>query len=183
MTTALLLMDFQVAILDRAGVGSDVVDRANAAADAARAGGLPVIFVKLGFRAGHPEIAGSNKIFSALAAGGRFGPDDPGSALDPRLDPAPADLVVVKRRVSAFSGSDLELLLRARGITSLALCGVATSGVVLSTLRQAADLDYELTVLEDACFDPDAEVHRVLIEKVFPRQAAVDAAAAWCDRW
>jgi nicotinamidase-related amidase len=51
------------------------------------------------------------------------------------------------------------------------VCGIATSGVVLSTLRQAADLDYRLTVLADGCGDGDPEVHRVLTEKVFPRQA------------
>jgi len=59
------------------------------------------------------------------------------------------------------------------------LCGIATSGVVLSTLRQAADLDYRLTVLRDACADAEAEVHRVLTEKVFPRQADVVDVAHW----
>jgi nicotinamidase-related amidase len=59
------------------------------------------------------------------------------------------------------------------------LAGIATSGVVLSTIRQAADLDYELTVLEDGCADADPEVHRVLMEKVFPRQASVITAQEW----
>lgn len=64
-------------------------------------------------------------------------------------------------------------------MTSLVLCGIATSGVVLSTLRQAADLDFDLTVLADGCADADPEVHRVLLEKVFPRQAAVVTTADW----
>lgn len=51
--------------------------------------------------------------------------------------------------------------------------------MVLSTLRQAADLDYQLTVLEDGCLDPDPEVHAVLTQKVFPRQADVTTIAAW----
>jgi nicotinamidase-related amidase len=59
------------------------------------------------------------------------------------------------------------------------LTGIATSGVVLSTLRQAADLDYRLIVLADACLDADPEVHRVLTEKVFPRQAEVRTVAEW----
>jgi nicotinamidase-related amidase len=71
------------------------------------------------------------------------------------------------------------VVLRAGGIEALALCGIATSGVVLSTLRQAADLDYGLTVLRDACADSDDEVHRVLLDKVFPRQAEVVDVAAW----
>ena len=86
---------------------------------------------------------------------------------------------MTKRRVSAFAGSDLDVVLRAGGIEELVLCGIATSGVVLSTLRQAADLDYRLTVLRDACADADAEVHRVLSEKVFPRQADVVDVADW----
>ena len=59
------------------------------------------------------------------------------------------------------------------------LAGISTSGVVLSTLRQAADLDYRITVLADACADPDPEVHRVLTEKVFPRQALVTTTDEW----
>jgi nicotinamidase-related amidase len=57
----------------------------------------------------------------------------------------------------------------------------ATSGVVLSTLRQAADLDFSLTVLSDGCADADAELHRVLCEKLFPRQAQVLTVAAWAS--
>jgi nicotinamidase-related amidase len=81
--------------------------------------------------------------------------------------------------VSAFAGSDLELVLRGRQVDHLVLTGIATSGVVLSTLRQAADLDFELTVIADCCCDGDDEVHRVLTEKVFPRQADVVSAAEW----
>ena len=87
--------------------------------------------------------------------------------------------IVTKRRVSAFTGSDLEVVLRAAGVDSLVLTGIATSGVVLSTLREAADRDYDLTVLADCCGDSDPEVHRVLTEKVFPRQAEVTTVADW----
>ena len=80
---------------------------------------------------------------------------------------------MVKKRVSAFAGSDLAEVLRGGAIDTLVLTGIATSGVVLSTLRQAADLDYRLVVLHDGCADADPEVHRVLTEKVFPRQAEV----------
>ena len=49
-------------------------------------------------------------------------------------------------------------------------------------LREAADRDYELTVLRDACVDGDEEVHRVLMDKVFPRQAEVLSVAEWTGR-
>lgn len=71
------------------------------------------------------------------------------------------------------------MLLRAARADSLVLAGISTSGVVLSTLRQAADLDYRLTVLADACADADPEVHRVLTAKVFPKQALVTTANEW----
>jgi nicotinamidase-related amidase len=86
---------------------------------------------------------------------------------------------VTRARVSAFAGSDLDVLLRAREIDGLVLTGIATSGVVLSTLRQAADLDFRLTVLADGCLDADVEVHRVLTEKVFPPQADVVTVDDW----
>lgn len=69
------------------------------------------------------------------------------------------------------------MILRANDIETLVMFGIATSGVVLSTLRHAADADYRLVVLKDCCSDRDAEVHRVLVEKVFPRQAKVITAA------
>lgn len=108
-----------------------------------------------------------------------MGEDDEATAIHPALAPRPGDVVVTKRRVSAFAGSDLEVVLRAHGVDHLVLCGIATSGVVLSTLREAGDRDFALTVLHDACADADAEVHRVLLEKVFPRQADVVDVAAW----
>jgi Isochorismatase family len=75
--------------------------------------------------------------------------------------------------------SDLDVVLRSLGVESLVLTGIATSGVVLSTLREAADLDFTLTVLSDGCLDHDAEVHRILMDKVFPRQASVMSAVEW----
>ena len=65
------------------------------------------------------------------------------------------------------------------GADALVLAGIATSGVVLSTLRQAADLDYRLTVLSDGCLDSDPEVHRVLTAAVFPKQADVLTVGDW----
>jgi nicotinamidase-related amidase len=75
--------------------------------------------------------------------------------------------------VSAFAGTDLDMILRANGIETLVVAGIATSGVVLSTVRHAADADYKVVVVEDCCADRDAEVHRVLVGKVFPRQATI----------
>ena len=72
----------------------------------------------------------------------------------------------------------LELVLRSRGVEYLILAGI-TSGVVLPTLRQAADLDYRITVLADGCGDGDELVHQMLLEHVFPARANVTNIEDW----
>jgi nicotinamidase-related amidase len=178
-TTALLLMDLQAALIDRFHGDAGYLARINAAAHAARSSGFPVLWIKVGFRPGMPEVSPRNKAFSALAGSGGFSATDPAFDLHPDLQRDDRDVVVVKKRVSAFAGSDLEVLLRAAEVETLVLAGIATSGVVLSTLRQAADLDYQLTVLVDGCLDGDDEVHRVLTGKVFPRQAELTTIGEW----
>jgi nicotinamidase-related amidase len=175
----LLVMDFQHGVVERIGDPS-VLDAASRAVKAARVSGIPVMFVRVAFRPGYPEAAESNATFAALAqAGDAMTQDHPATQVHAALEPRPDEPVVLKRRVSAFSGSDLDVLLRAAEADTLVLAGIATSGVVLSTLRQAADLDYRLIVLSDACADRDPEVHRVLLEKVFPRQALVTETDEW----
>jgi nicotinamidase-related amidase len=176
--TALLVMDVQEGVVEMLEDPAPLLERAAAATRAARAaGGARVIYVKVGFRPGYPEVHSRNRSSAAISQSGRL--TGAASAIHHSLEVQDADLVVDKKRVSAFAGSDLELLLRAGGIETLALCGIATSGVVLSTVRVAADLDYALVVLADACADRDPEVHRVLLEKVFPRQADVVSVEEW----
>ena len=173
--TALLVMDFQPEIVSR--VGEEVLEPMQRAIATARRHGVPVIFIKVGFRPGYPEVSPANRAFSALASGGAFVGE--ASRVHPALTVEPGDLEVAKKRISAFAGNDLEMILRARGIRTLVLSGISTSGVVLSTVRAAADLDYRLLVLGDCCADGDSEVHRVLLDKVFPRQAEVIDARRW----
>ena len=180
---ALLVMDVQESIVARFAQADNYLPRIQTAITAARSASLPVIYVRVAFRPGFPEINPQNKAFAALKQQqGAWQPSMNATEIHPAIAPQPTDIVVTKRRISAFSGSDLELVLRARGITHLVLCGIATSGVVLSTLREAADKDYELTVLADGCVDSDEEVQRVLLSKVFPRQADVVSVAAWQAR-
>jgi nicotinamidase-related amidase len=179
-STALLNMDVQQGIVERfAGDRDGYLDRLGTAIGAARAADVMVGYVTVGFRPGYPEVSERNKSFARIAGTGRFTDGDPGRRIPDAVAPASGEVVITKRRVSAFAGSDLDVLLRARRIDHLVLAGIATSGVVLSTLRQAADLDYQLTVLADGCLDADPEVHQVLLGKVFPRQADVTSVAEW----
>jgi nicotinamidase-related amidase len=177
---ALLVMDYQVGVVERFIEGTQLLGKARSALEAARGATMPVIFVRVAFRKGWPEISPTNKSFASIATGGaNFDESAPETQVHPMLAPQPGDIVITKRRVGAFSGSDLEVVLRSNGIDTLVLSGIATSGVVLSTVRQAADMDYRLVVLSDACADADDEVHRVLIEKLFPRQAEVLTVSEW----
>ncbi len=183
MERALLVMDFQVGIVERFGErGASVLDRVNRAIGVARERGDAVIFVRVAFRPGTPEVSPSNVGFWSLTRQVGWEEGSPTTALHPSLQRLDSDVVVVKRRVSAFTGSDLEVVLRSLGVRQLTLAGISTSGVVLSTLRAAADLDYSVSVLSDACLDADDEVHRVLVEKVFPRQATVVTHDEWASR-
>src|SRR5579859_5901685 len=176
-------MDVQTGIVARFAQGSDILKQLNMAITAARAASIPIIYVMVDFRQGYPEISPRNKSFSAIRQ-----PQSPfqttmtAREIHPAIAPQPTDIVVTKRRVSAFTGSDLEVVLRAQGISHLVLSGIATSGVVLSTLREAADKDYQLTVLADCCVDGDEEVQRVLLSKVFPRQAEVVPVETWSQK-
>ncbi len=99
-------------------------------------------------------------------------------AIHDSLAPQPGDIVVRKTRVGAMSTTDLDRQLRDRGIDTLVLAGISTSGVVLSTVIEAADRDYQLYVLSDGTEDRDEQTRDVLLGKVFPRRAQVIDTAA-----
>jgi nicotinamidase-related amidase len=182
LATALLVMDVQAGIISRVSDSQSLLQTLGQAITAARSAKIPVIYVVVGFRKGIPEIgaATTNKSFGALKSAGFPGIEEP-IQIDPAIAPQPGEMVVTKRRVSAFAGSDLEVILRGHKIGHLVLAGISTSGVVLSTLREAADKDYRLSVLSDGCADMDPEVHNVLLNKVFPHQADVLTVQQWAD--
>ncbi|MGW7260182.1 cysteine hydrolase family protein [Streptomyces sp. NPDC054834] len=180
-TSALLVMDVQRDIVDIADDGSGYLPRLRRAINGARAVNIPVIYVVIGLRPGHPEVSTRNRVLTAAVRAGLFIEGDPGTEIHPEIAPREGEVVITKRRGSAFSGSDLDVVLRARGIDSLVLAGIATSGVVLYTLCQAGDLDFRLTVLADACLDTDPEVHRMLIEKLLPQWADVVTVDDWLN--
>lgn len=177
--TALLVMDVQAGIVARLQNARPMLSNTSKAIAYARSKNIPVIYVVVGFRSGAPEISMNNKGFSSHKE--MLGKADMNEYTQVHADvaPQPGEIIVTKRRISAFTGSDLEVVLRAQGIQHLVLSGISTSGVVLSTLREAADKDYRITVLSDCCADADEEVHRILTTKVFPRQAEVVTVEEW----
>jgi nicotinamidase-related amidase len=180
--TGLLLMDLQNGILNRQTSDPDFISRLQQVITTARVAALPIIYVVVKFREHYPEVSSRNKAFGALKSGAfPLQEGNPAADISSSLAPEPHDIVVTKRRVGAFIGSDLEVVLRSQEIDHIILTGIATSGVVLSTLRAAADMDFVITVLSDCCYDKDEEVQRVLMEKVFPMQAEVMTAKQWAQ--
>ena len=178
----LLVMDFQPGIVERVADAEALLDRVAGAIATARARGMAVGYVRVAFDdADYDAVPPTNKIFARLAEGRVNHLDSPATAVHDRLAPEPGDIVVRKTRVGAFSTTDLDEQLRKRGISTVVLAGISTSGVVLSTVRDAADRDYRIIVLADGCADFDAEVHDVLLGKVFPRQADVVTVAELDD--
>ncbi len=179
-TTALVLLDLQSYIIDLARASESYLALVAAVREAAKAAGLPVVHVRTCFREGYVDVSSNNKTMARhKGANGLFVEGHSSAEFHSATAPAAAEAVVTKRRVSAFASTDLEVVLRSMGVRAVVLAGISTSGAVLSTLRQAADMDYQITVLEDLCLDLDPEVHRVLMEKVFTRQATVVKSDAW----
>jgi nicotinamidase-related amidase len=181
-TTALLVMDVQGTTIKMLKDSIPFIHSLSKAIQTARDNKMPVIYVVVGFRKGYPEISPNNKSFSRLKNGTMNYDMAEAPQVHPSVAPQPGDVVITKKRVSAFTGSDLEVVLRSFEIKHIVLSGISTSGVVLSTLREAADKDYAITVLSDCCADMDEEVHRVLTTKIFPRQAEVSNVEEWCAR-
>ncbi|HUA69999.1 MAG TPA: cysteine hydrolase [Solirubrobacteraceae bacterium] len=172
---ALLVMDYQNGVVDMLGEPEDLLSRAeDAIATVRRAGGV-VGYVRVAFEdedlESFPPTSGMGRRVGA--AGTALRNDSPSTAVHDRVAPEPGDIIVRKVRVGAFSTTDLDAQLRERGIDTLILAGISTSGVVLSTVRDADDRDYRVLVLADATADREPEVHEFLTERIFPRQADV----------
>jgi nicotinamidase-related amidase len=179
--TAVLSMDMQAGIVSiYAGEQQDAFTaRAAGVLGRFRDRGMTVIHVQVGFRPGMPEISPRNALFAAIRTSERHQQLFKGDAgrIHPAVAPVDEDIVIVKHRISAFTGTDLDMILRAKEIDTLVLFGIATSGVVLSTLLDAVDADYRAIVIKDCCADQDADVHSILLEKVFPRRGTVMTSA------
>ena len=171
--SVVLIMDYQTGIVANYANDDGLVGRAGRVLDAARSAGIPVVYVVVAFREGYPEV-GSRGIFQFVKGSGRLLEGQEGSEIHPKVAPKLGEVVVTKKRIGGFAGSDLEVVLRAYDRNDLYMMGVATSGVVLSTVRLAADMDYNVTVVSDCCADRDEEVHRVLTDKVFPQRISAD---------
>ncbi len=174
-STALLIADFYTEMMNILPHATEraVVEKTAALQRASREAGVLLCYCATVFRPGYVEIGERNKTFNQRKASGQPAVFDPVALIHPSVSPTEGEVVVGKHRVNALYGTGLDVVLRANDIEDLVILGYATSGVVLSTVRYASDLDYNLYVVEDCCSDSDPEVHEFLTERIFPRQAEV----------
>jgi nicotinamidase-related amidase len=184
--TALLVMDYQEGIVSRLPDTDALLGRITSVIDNTRAHGGHVGWVRVALDDADFAAVPESSIFAAMASGERraqMHADAPGTQIDSRLSPQAGDIAVRKRRVGAFTTTDLDQQLRGLSVDTVVLVGISTSGVVLSTVREAMDRDYRIVVLHDACADGDPDTHTFLTTKLFPRHAYVtgvdDLEALW----
>ncbi|NWK85357.1 cysteine hydrolase [Staphylococcus sp. GSSP0090] len=177
---ALIVMDMQNGIVNGLQQKEAIIANNQIAIETARRHSIPVIFVRVAFTGEYMEVSANNKMFSQMKAKGiPMNRDDKSTQIVEALKRQVNEPLVTKHRLSAFAGSNLEVLLRGLQVDHLVLTGVSTSGVVLSTSVEAADKDYKLTVLSDAVADQDEEKHQFLIDKILTRYADVITTEAW----
>jgi nicotinamidase-related amidase len=168
--TALVLIDLQNAIVGMSPAphtAAQVVENSRKLAEAFRAHGAPVIYVRVDLNdfmklpVDQPHNMGDKPlppVASEIAASAGF---------------QPGDILITKRHWGAFAGTDLEQQLKSRAIDTVVLTGISTNAGVESTARQGTGLGFAFVLVEDACSSQNAEHHRFAFENIFPRLARV----------
>jgi nicotinamidase-related amidase len=190
--TALLVLDMQNELVDASGkVGaqgfSKIVDerglipRIRKVQEKMREKALPVVFVRVGFRADYVDAISQSARLAHLKKMNAMVIGTSGTEFPSAIAPRPDELIVTKRAVNPFFNTQLETWLRLRGVTTLGLCGVHTHMVVHTTAQYADDSGFVVKVLEDCCASPDPELHRVEVEKILPLFGQVMSSSAFLE--
>jgi nicotinamidase-related amidase len=167
--SAVVIGDLQVGITRNYPFAAELVPRAAALAAAARERGDLVVFVRTQLRVNGADVSAQNAGAQAIfGMGDNYHEGSTSVELEPGLGHRPSDVVVTKRRASAFAGSDLDTVLRSSEVDTLVIAGVATSAMVAATVYDAADRDFRVRVASDVCADPIDGMHDFLIGTLFP---------------
>lgn len=177
--TAYLVLDLVNDLIDPAGklgtapfclevVRRNVLVKTAEALARARAAGVIPVFVRPEFSVGYPEAPRHSPLFRQLAEIGAFTRGSWGSSVHDLVRPLPDETDIAKHRIGAFSGTPLDALLRGAGIERLFISGVSTNFVVTTTVRQAHDLDYSVSVIEDCCSASSEAEHQAALDGFSP---------------
>jgi len=175
-TTALVLIDLQKGITRYTTAphsGADVIANGVRLAERFRAAGATVVLVRVAFAAD-----GSDRLQTPTdSAPPAAAPSPDWSDIVPELGPKAGDLVVTKRQWGAFYGTDLELHLRRRGITTIVIGGISTNFGVESTARDAWERAFAMVFVEDAMAAMSGDAHSFAVANIFPRLGRVRSTA------
>jgi nicotinamidase-related amidase len=136
-----------------------IIENTRSAMDKARASGVRIGFVRVGFSPDYRECPEHSPIFSGARRNGLFVLGSWGTQVHPDLGQQPGDIDIVKHRVSPFHGTNLDLILRTHGIRRIYCSGISTNAVVQATVREGHDRDFEMVLVEDCCCATSAEEH------------------------
>ena len=168
--TALVIMHYQTDILGLfPSVAPTLLANTRKLCDAARAKNVSVYFAKIQFRPGYPEISPLNKNGQTIKQLGLFIDDK----IPPELGQQVNEPLIIAHRASVFFGTDLQARLSAQGVDTLVMVGIASTGVVLSSVAYASDADFRLFTVKDCCYDPDQVVHDHLFSTAFDSRTTV----------
>ena len=168
--TALVVMHYQTDILGLfPSVAPALLANTRTLCDAARGKGVSVYFANLRFSPGYPEVSALKKNGQGIKQLGLFIDDQ----TSPELGRQDNEPLIIAHRASVFFGTDLEVRLSAQGIDSLIMVGIASTGVVLSSVAYASDADFRLYTVKDCCYDPDQVVHDHLFSTAFDSRTTV----------
>lgn len=168
--TALLVMHYQTDIMKLfPAVAPTLLANTRELCDTARKTGISVYFAQIHFSPGHPEVSPLNKNGQIMKQLGIFVDDQ----ISPELHRRPDEPLIIAHRASVFYGTDLQVRLSAQGIDTLIMVGIASTGVMLSSIAYASDADYRLLTVKDCCYDPDQVVHDHLFSTAFETRTTV----------
>jgi len=168
--TALLVMHYQTDITALfPSVAPTLLANTRQLCDAARASGVRVYFAQFHFSPGYPEVSPLNKNGQGVKQLGLFVED----RISPELGRQPSEPLIIAHRASVFFGTDLQVRLSAQGVDTLLMVGIASTGVLLSSIAYASDADFRLFTVKDCCYDPDQVVHDHLFATAFESRTTV----------
>jgi nicotinamidase-related amidase len=168
--TALLIMHYQTDITALfPSVAATLLANTRALCDAARRKGVSIYFAKIHFSPGYPEVSPLNRNGQGIKQLGLFVND----SIAPELGRQADEPLIIAHRASVFFGTDLEARLAAQGVDTLVMAGIASTGVVLSSVAYASDADFRLFTVKDCCYDPDQVVHEHLFSTAFDSRTMV----------
>jgi nicotinamidase-related amidase len=144
----------------------NIVANTRRALDKARAAGVRIGFVRVGFSPDYRECPPSSPIFSTARNNGIFKLGGWGTEVHPALGRQPGDFDIVKHRVSPFHGTTLGVILSTHDMRRIYCSGISTNAVVQAAVREGHDRDYEMVLLEDCCCALSAEEHDYSIKSL-----------------